>query len=400
MKKIMKEKLKSMRKVIVIMLVLVANSLIGYSQVIPYGTITPIPKPFIPTQEILQGERVVDSSGKSYIRGGFVSIEDNRKYWYNPTRSVYQVKYPVLRYMPPVTEDMPTEVKSAYFWLDSMARNSYKNKHIAGVIDNYSIGQRIRKDWEWKFNDTLKRLIKEVYIAMNYDPGLFRQYTFNTRLRHVNNKFGAEQKAAGDTVMFYKSGLEFIELAFSPIYYDEMCKSKADRFSDIDYTDFILKIKVLSVTPIPKGADSNYTPPYFSLKVLVTDKLKGQKLPQLQTNSDSTILNLICSSRSYIDRETGKQKIDPEFVDEHNELSFKAGQEGIIFCKLDERTTSLDSNYFDLRMATESSNAIYPILNGKVRDIKKIWSDELLLDYADWKSKFKEVETKIINGNY
>lgn len=83
-----------------------------------------------------------------------------------------------------------------------------------------------------------------------------------------------------------------------------------------------------------------------------------------------------------------------------NELSFKAGQEGIIFCKLDERTTSLDSNYFDLRMATESSNAIYPILNGKVRDIKKIWSDELLLDYADWKSKFKEVETKIINGNY
>ena len=43
-------------------------------------------------------------------------------YWYTPSNAMYQVRYPIIRSLPPLNSGMPWDILAAYVYMDSLAR--------------------------------------------------------------------------------------------------------------------------------------------------------------------------------------------------------------------------------------------------------------------------------------
>ena len=91
---------------------------------------------------------------------------------------------------------------------------------------------------------------------------------------------------------------------------------------------------------------------------------------------------------------------DSSFANYENEFEMHIGQEAIVFLGYGNHEHDSTYDYYDLDLEPSASFNALPIINGKVRDVNHIWSDNTLLDYDQWKKYFQAFREKLLNGTF
>lgn len=327
-----------------------------------------------------------------------ISKEGFRKQgiWYEDSNVMYQVRYPILRSLPPINTGMSLDVLRSYLYVDSLMRFDQSGAMLQSV-----------QTWR-AANDTLKHLVANFYRIVDYNPMIFAQY-----MTEVNFKYKVRYWPSLKSL--YQATLESIK---------KVIPSNQDRNAlySVLYADYILRIRVIGIDsmlgrPVPSRLD-----PYrYQVTAEVLDVLKGQEfLPcgiaskslstdgrtMLGANSASCIQfqyvqgnyfedGLISSSGKWI-----YPKKDPEFMAYNGYFKMKPGQEAIIFLKHHASLYDSSADYFDIILEPQASYNALPIINGQVRDVNHVWSGDSLTSYPNWKQRFYALRERIHTGSY
>ncbi len=317
---------------------------------------------------------------------------------YDSTTDWYHRKFPILRSLPPLNSGMPPEVMAAYIHLDSLARFN----------TNGDLVQPDKATAAWRARpELLKKTLAACYTAMDYDPLMFEQYDMETALKRGR---------------IYKIPLGFITGYFPGILTKAASIPREGGGLRAAFApDYVLRVKVVTIdsmltnysTPLPGGIY------IFSVTAQILDTLKGRAIPfcepnpvgngsnamPLSTNMPPTIRFQYFHNNyvSYSSRWDKMPEQDSAFIAMNEggwrDFTMHVGQEAVVF--LDHSAWKLDTmyDYYDLAMSAEAYYAL-PIINGQVRDVNHYWSDNLLMNYADWRRRFLEIREKILSGTY
>jgi hypothetical protein len=304
-------------------------------------------------------------------------------HWYDSTKHKHMVRVPIIKTLPPLSSDMPLNVLRGYIHLDSLARFNTNG----GLVQFPSA-------WLAK-PDLLKKTLASYYTVMDYDPLRYQQYDYETALK--SELFRSE---LGGTTAFLPDALA------------EATSIQSERGALVAalFPDYVLRVKVLAVDSIsvalPIGSRS-----IFNVTAQVLDTLKGRKFItcQEQNGGDQSqpmaMSALPCLyfqyiSRTYSDYGMYNKKADSVFMDGQRKFTMRPGQETIVFLYFSEQKFDSTHDAFELFLGPPGSDATLPIVDGQVRDVNRIWSDEAVVTYPDWKRRFLELRDKILNGNY
>ena len=176
--------------------------------------------------------------------------------WYNPNKVEFEIRYPKLQTLPPLTTDMPNEIIQSYIYLDSLLRTG---------LDNYIIS---RWQHERKFNDTIVAGMKYLYKIVDYNPIIFFQY--------------GESQAHG----FYKGNATTFR-ALSHDFVDKLITDNSKFFAMhiLIESDYILKVHVNRIESphLDRGL--------FNVHATVIDTLKGKVFSRTVNNSGTSSIN-------------------------------------------------------------------------------------------------------------
>ncbi|MES2767109.1 MAG: hypothetical protein V4642_14635 [Bacteroidota bacterium] len=324
---------------------------------------------------------------------GWRPMKEGTSMWFDSTKSMFQVQYPIIRNIPPLSMSMPFDVLLSYVYLDSICRlGSYKD--ASDMIKGWNV-----------MNDTLRNAAKYMYKMVDYNPIIFTQYESQTSLLWK---------------MPFKVPLEEFRSKLSRKYQElvQPANEKNAVYSLLE-SDYILRIKVLAIDSIPnKLAQGRYN--RYRVKAEILDTLKGKVLQtnefnpmvmQQQSGQTSTsyytyfqyipmnyfsIDELSSDGRENYPYETK----DSAFLRSPDEFQMYIGQEAIVFLDHGNHFVDHQYDYYDLGMSYDLSNNALPIINGQVRDVNHIWSTNLLMNYADWETRFLQLRGKILTGAY
>lgn len=312
--------------------------------------------------------------------------------WYDSTlleTRDYQ-KYPIIRRIPPLNSGMPYDVMSAYIYLDSLARFYDDPAIMAGAPA--LIAQP----------GMLKRLVASSYTAVDYNPALFRQYDIETTLK-------------SDIFKWFVG--KFTEALPKAIANTASNPREADALTAVMLPDYVLRVKVMAIDSLPLAMpldlpNSRGGTHCYTVTVEVLDTLKGKVfLPCIEHNSSNSAPALTTSARSctkfqfysssyFQDISDWKFVEDSAFLADNGKFTMHAGQEAIVFLKYFGMRYTYTHDYIGLTTSPRSSYNALPIIEGKVRDVNCIWSDQIMIDYNDWRDRFMGLRDKILAGTY
>ncbi|MBL8003777.1 MAG: hypothetical protein JNL36_01655 [Candidatus Kapabacteria bacterium] len=295
-------------------------------------------------------------------------------YYYNYIS--FHRAFPILRTIPPIDTTMPLDIQLTYFYVDSLFRrpiNQLFGKHFDKLI----------KDLHWN-SDTIRYAWKFLYKLEDYDPIKSAQYKLETfinggvkyKSKYFHTKFNLVQKTKTLPDSLRLKVYSLIE----PIY--------------------VLKIVVFALDSIDSTRE-------FNVICKVLDTLKGKKIPMLPENNTLKSGETIKSSfplfqfsylSSTVQQNTelshGKhlyKYYEPHFYDASKfMMRMKPGDTAVVFLFEGNDVRSKTHDYLYIRIDPFASNGALPIINGKVKDINKIWSNELYLPYEEWKEEFEK----------
>ncbi len=81
-------------------------------------------------------------------------------------------------------------------------------------------------------------------------------------------------------------------------------------------------------------------------------------------------------------------------------FQMQVGQEALVFLTHSGQRYDSTNDYFDLNVDPRASYGALPIINGQVRDVNHIWSNQTMISYDDWKARVYELRNKILTGKY
>ena len=320
-------------------------------------------------------------------RDSILAQKNNR--WYIPD-SLYQfqVAYPKLQAIPPITRDMPIEILYSYIFLDSLMRNVTPGQLKTNYLDRWR-KEKIK-------NDTLIAAVKYLYKLIDYNPIGFYQY--------MHNQKGSIYKI--NLITVYSTIHELLDYIISntPNYF-----AMADLFK----ADYILKIHINSINTLPRKEYSkgNFINGYvYQVNATVLDTLKGRVFQNCicdqylnSKKSENVPLisgSTICFTYHNAPYSNGRRKIDESLLDTDRSymprnLVLKPGQDLIVTLQHCNYYWDYDYDYLSLNLLTA-----IPIINGQVKDNNKEWSNSLLLDYPHWKQEFLIKVNMLLNGGY
>ncbi len=321
------------------------------------------------------------------------------RYWYE--NYLYETQYPILRSLPPLSITMPWDILASYIYMDSLAR-----------FDNTNLTERTLDRWRYErmINDTLRGMAKYIYRMMDYDPSRFTQY-----IDEVDLKGGTR----------YKASLRGISSRVSPLIFESLPSTEPRAaFMALLESSYILRVKVCSIDSMPTNSSSRGAKYLYQVTADVLDTLKGQvfipcpeaqQLSQQKTSSMARTLSshpgcmqFVYVNGLYFNPRTippGAPDIytarDPEFAFGRDSLfAMKAGQEAVIFAVHNGRLVDSANDYYHMRLDARTSFGALPIINGQVRDINHIWSDQTMLSYEEWKRQFMALRDRLLSGAY
>ncbi len=330
-----------------------------------------------------------NESGKRFLSD---EMTKRKSIWYDSTllETRDYEKYPIIRRIPPLSSGMPCEVMAAYIYLDSLAR-FYDNLDIMNGVAHLVAHPEI-----------LKKVVSCDYRATDYNPALFKQYDIETALNSDIFKW------------FIGSFTEPLPKAISQVAANP---KEANALTSTILPDYVLRVKVVAIDSIPlakplaisgsRGGTHSYT-----VMVEVLDTLKGRVFLSCMEQSSSNSVpalpapNFPCTkfryyNSAYFQDISGWEFVeDSAFLADNGKFSMHVGQEAIVFLEYFGRRYSYTHDYIGLTTSPRSSYNALPIIDGKVRDVNHIWSDQLMMDYNAWRNRFMELRTKILTGTY
>lgn len=314
--------------------------------------------------------------------------------WYDSSTAMYQVRYPILRSLPPLNSGMPYEVLRSYIYLDSIARFDF----------NHTV-ERASERWE-QVNDTLKTLAKHLYRLTDYDPMIFTQY---------ENEMGLSSgsKYVVSMAAIHQNVRGAIRRAFPGT-------QEGSALYSLLNADYVLRVRVTGIDSMPIRSQGGSLFPFrFRVMAQVLDTLQGAVFMPCAGQSDVNTkkrrsgsgwhpcIQFQYSPGNYFnfgDMNTDDgwmyPERDPEFTTGDGFFTMKKGQEAIVFLRHSVSLSDSSADYFDLNLEPHASYNALPIINGKVRDRNKIWSGSQLLNYNQWVQRFNKFRDQILKGDY
>jgi len=316
------------------------------------------------------------------------------KYWYDSTTAMYQVRYPIIKNIPPISPSMPLDIMFTYVVADSICRFA-PQKDVTNLMKSWS-----------SMNDTLRYAAKYLYRMMDYNPIIFRQYQDQVTLL---------RKSPFKTYFIdVRNGIQRKFAQFVP-------PQEKNAVNAALGAEYILRVQVVKIDSMPDKLVAGQIRYRVTAKVL--DTLKGQVYQPAPCNSGHAILDngspypciyFQYGEHNYFDPSGSIglmagdaehepwpfDKQDSAFMRTLNRFEMKLGQDAIIFLSHDAQKFDHEADYYELSLDTYYSYNALPVINGQVRDVNNVWSTSLLLNYADWKARYQEIRGKILNGSY
>jgi hypothetical protein len=341
--------------------------------------------------------------------------------WYDSSNAMYQVNYPIIQSIPPISTGMPSNILLSYIYLDSLLR--FTSIHLTdSIIKNFTT-----------LNDTIKGSAKILYELSDYNPVIFQQYsnevTFyhksiidpNKRI-HVIYKNGYNPDTVTTqypTFPIYTNNLNDLSLCISKKMDNLLPDSMKNSIFAMLYSNYILRIKVLYIDSTMNLLMPNFNSKRFRVTAQVVDTLKGQ---YFNTISYQNIINKknngileenypiiqfeyirenYAPGGSFYKDHAHTQLIseDPNFLN-NNGFGMSPNQEAIVFLSFDNHLVDYNYDYYNLDICAATSYCALPIINGNVRDINNFWSSITLQDYNSWKAIFNSLKNKILFMSY
>lgn len=362
-----------------------------------------------------------ESGHRSFPLGAMKAVDE----LFDSTNAMYQLQYPIIRSIPPLSTSMPYGVLISYIYLDSLLRMS-TDKQLDSVI----------KSWRTT-NDTLKTIIKALYLICDYNPIIFTQY-MDEQSRYMSQQTGRIGKVEyldtnykPDTtapIIYqgrYSSGLYWAEMELLSKLFNVVNPEYKQSFYSLIYSDYILRIKVIGIDSfINKNAPSVNSKDYrYNVTAQVLDTIKGkvfksipitalqkkeEKNRSLALNKDYPFMTFQFLKRNYM-QPTIKATVDTlndlkeeqEFVIDNGKFYMKVGQEAVVFLRHKNALMDLENDYYDLGVEPSCSyNALFIDEKNNIRDLNKFWSPNVTLNYNTWKIRIKNLINKILNMDY
>ncbi|MFH1050660.1 MAG: hypothetical protein V1779_06990 [bacterium] len=352
------------------------------------------------------GQRNLDSTNFRYFRS-----------WLDSSTYLYQVQYPIIRNIPPLSTNMPYDIMIGYIYFDSLMK--YPDvRQVDSLI------------FTWQtMNDTLSYALKYLYMLIDYNPIIFSQYAIETRMnRKTTNELMWKHSYDSSFVLQefgrYTENVREIVISLCNRVY-KLTKNgiinqnyTKDAFWAAVESDYILKIKVLNIDSA-LDINSSYGDKRYNVTAEVLDTIKGKVFksidvqPTVNTvkgdkvqNSINPLIHFQYTPRNY--NEYGykpkKDYLDPirdsAFVNPDGSFKMELNQEAVIFLRHHNHKFDNEYDYFDLSLEPYCSNNALPIIDGKVRDVNNFWSEQLYLDYPIWKAKYEEIKNRILDRIY
>lgn len=294
-------------------------------------------------------------------------------FWYNPGDQGFDSQFQKLKQIPPITTDMPYDVMMSYIAIDSFARTEFFNDiPLNRWLD------------EGKSNDTIKSVVKYLYLINNYDPVRLCQYMNNTSRKT------------------YLTNIQYLINTENTLL-ERVLKNSPDKLAlnDLNIAHYYLRIKINKIDKAPwKNHENEF---FYSVNADVIDTLKGKVFKHCTDNlsfssdaNSNSHKSSICfhyvSGQYSLD---GNRIIDPSLLDESGNLTLRPGQELIVSLMYGNYKWDYEHDYFGLMLLTA-----FPIMNEKVYDPGHEWSKDSVTDYQKWKNIFNNKVAQLLSGGY
>jgi hypothetical protein len=351
------------------------------------------------------------STARGQNESGFRSLTkeawQKMGYWYDSSTARYHIGYPIIRSLPPLSSNMPLDILLAYIHMDSLARFDFNNtaeERLNQLRQEYNF-----TDPPHRFSDTLKQAAAFLYRLVDYNPILFNQYIDEVTLKYRSR---------------YRANLPLIATRTSIVLYEGL--TDADRrVANVALleADYILRVRVQSVDSMEAPTDPGIY--YYRATADVLDILKGRVLPPSCSQSfnvrdgekgrdsrsvlsASSCIQFMYFAHLFSDPRHGPSggprlfyARDPEFARGPDSLfALKPGQEAVIFLKHNDILRDSTHDWYHLKLERRASMGVLPVINGQVRDINRIWSDDVMLDYTEWRRRLMALRDRLLNGTY
>lgn len=321
------------------------------------------------------------------------------RYWYDSSTAMYQVQYPIIRNIPPISPSMPLDMLLAYVIADSLCRFA-PQKDVTHIVNNWGT-----------LNDTLRYAGMYLYKMLDYNPIIFTQYQDQVTLLRK---------------MPFQTNLRMLRYSIMEKY-SKLLSPQSER--NAVYTllgsDYILRVQVIRIDSMQDKFDVAGVMRYrVTAKVL--DTLKGQVYQPVSCYPNNNLTHNIDESSSspcmyfqyatynYFDPSSiigltagnkepsgfAYEYQDSAFMRSPHEFAMQPGQEAIIFMEHTTQKFDYENDYYDLQLMPAYSYNALPIIGGQVRDVNNVWSSNLWMSYADWKTCFLQLRDKILHNLY
>lgn len=331
--------------------------------------------------------------------------------WY-PNYSMYQLKYPILRTIPPIETGMPLNILFSYIYMDSLLR----------TVNEQDFRQRLV---QWKdMNDTLRYMVQALNTLKDYDPIRFHQYDNETLLQtkphgsmQLDPPMADSALLAENTTVHYPERYESTVFGMGGAILNRFRRTYdgADRQSMIDVlcSDYVLRATVISIDSMPskyhldEPARGIYE---YRVIIAVTDTLKGKVMkpndilplsipnkPEINTTNPTHYYQFHYSTSH---QNPSEGYVSPLLTDPSGRFNLVPGQDLIVFLGFYDLLIDCEYDYFDLALQQQCKSFILPVISNTVIDGAKIWSNTGSLTYPDWKQKFNTIMQKFSTRNF
>ena len=304
--------------------------------------------------------------------------------WYKPEFDQFELQYPKLTTLPPLSTGMDFETMISYILLDSLMRS----------VSMDTLNQKYTNRWnEAKVkNDTIINAVKYLYKIVDADPIRYNQY----------------RVSIGKST--YKTYLQEVDGSITDLLYNIIGNNNtAKSLKYLLRSDYILKIHINSIDSLPTR---NYPPMRgiypgqftYRVNASVIDTLKGKVFQNCYTpmqvqkiDNIQTVSSEICFTYGTgpYENDVNLFKLDPSLKNSLGNLKLQAGQDAVVFLSHGSYLWDSNYDYFNLSMFN-----IYPIIGGDFKDVSNVWSSSNSLNYGDWKTIFNQKKAILLNGGY
>ncbi len=279
-----------------------------------------------------------------------------------------------LKRVPPLSFYMPYEVMKGYIALDSISRN----------MDNNSFRDFLNR--QTYYNDTIKNILKYMYLLNDYNPILFYTmgYDSNYKLWVARAEYDFIVHIQQFKQVSLSNDLTIAEAGIIAhiIVTDTVRRACGSIFTDIDEIVTCTIIDTIKGKVIPSCKD-------ISIPNSVDDY--RDPVPNIQPANPGS-----CLQFTYMVQNGN----EPVLVDENGEPWIKKNREYIVFLYVAGNCRYQDSLYYDCSPAQwngAKNYNLYPIENGIVQDPDDNFGIGTGLTVAEFKAKLRERIDKIIN---